>query len=48
MNSVVRKPFYEEYCGGIRSEENDKVYYNGLKEFLNNIFKSKNNKLKEE
>ena len=35
-NKVVRKPFYEEYCGGIRSEENDKVYFFGIIDIFTN------------
>ena len=36
MNSVVRKPFYEEYYGGIQSEDNDKVYFFGIIDIFTN------------
>ena len=36
INSVVRKPFYEEYYGGIQSEDNDKVYFFGIIDIFTN------------
>ena len=36
INKVVRKPFYEEYYGGIQSEENDKVYFFGIIDIFTN------------
>ena len=33
---VVRKPFYEEYYGGIKSEDNDKVYFFGIIDIFTN------------
>jgi 1-phosphatidylinositol-4-phosphate 5-kinase len=36
INKVARKPFYEEYYGGIQSEENDKVYFFGIIDIFTN------------
>ena len=33
---VIRKPFYEEYYGGIRSEDNDKIYFFGIIDIFTN------------
>ena len=35
-NPEVRKPFYEEYYGGIKSDENDKVYFFGIIDIFTN------------
>ena len=35
-STVVRKPFYEEYYGGIQSEERDKVYFFGIIDIFTN------------
>ena len=32
----IRKPFYEEYYGGLRSEDNDKVYFFGIIDIFTN------------
>ena len=35
-STVTRKPFFEEYYGGIQSEENDKVYFFGIIDIFTN------------
>ena len=35
-STVVRKPFYEEYYGGIQSDERDKVYFFGIIDIFTN------------
>ena len=35
-STVVRKPFYQEYYGGIQSEDNDKVYFFGIIDIFTN------------
>ena len=36
ISNDVRKPFYEQYYGGIQSEENDKVYFFGIIDIFTN------------
>ena len=35
-STVVRKPFYQDYYGGIQSEDNDKVYFFGIIDIFTN------------
>ena len=40
-NNVARKPFYEEYYGGIQSEDKTKVYFFGIIDIFTNYGASK-------
>ena len=40
-NNVARKPFYEEYYGGIQSEDKTKVYFFGIIDIFTNYGPSK-------
>ena len=40
-NNVLRKPFYEEYYGGIQSEDKTKIYFFGIIDIFTNYGASK-------
>ena len=41
VNNLLRKPFYEEYFGGIQSEDRTKVYFFGIIDIFTNYGASK-------
>ena len=41
IQNVARKPFYEEYFGGIQSEDRTKVYFFGIIDIFTNFGASK-------